>query len=239
VTPGLAALHRRGDSVAVIAAVDLGHPLAQGGERDVGLVLTRDENEPPMIVRERGAEDRVVFRVAVPAARYLVSLEGLNPETGAARVRFGHGLAGREPGEPYVSDLLLFEAAAATGEGLDAVAPHMLGTTRIDRGRHGSQLGVFRETYGLESQWVAQVSISVTPKEGLLGRVASILRLRNSNRVRTSWQEVIDGTGVDHVERTLRVDLSPLSTGGHTLEIQIQTEDGALVTASRDIEIVR
>jgi len=227
------AFFARGDSFAVAAATDLrGHPLAIRRPLEVGMVLMREElDEPAIVWGEEVSLTRYLFRTTVPAEGHFVSIEALVGHEAAARVRFGHGLPGIEEGALGLSDLLLFEWQEGLPEQLDAVAPHMLGSTRITG---NEAIGLFWEVYGLGESNGIEVSLTVRREDaGILRRLGQALRLvaaRDGPSVR--WEEE---EGVEEVVgRTLRLDLSGLDPGDYVLEIEVRAQDGREAVASRD-----
>ncbi|MBI4521448.1 MAG: hypothetical protein HY701_11465 [Gemmatimonadetes bacterium] len=231
-----AAFFRRGDSVAVAAGIEFtGHPLAIRGGLEVGLILARDESDTPTIVRSQGLGNRFVFRAVVADQRHLVSIEALTDGRGVGRTRFGHGLPERAPGDVALSDLLLFDWRDGLEQELDAVAPHMLGTSRI---RPGRQVGMFWEMYGLEQDDAIELSLTTAPRRGLLANLAAAIGIAGRESVRTTWQDATEGDELDIVGRTLRIDLSRLSPGDYTLELTVRTGNGETAVASREIQIV-
>lgn len=226
------AFFARGDSFAVAAATDLsGHPLAIRRPLEVGMVLMREElDEAAIVWGEEVSLARYLFRTKVPAEAHFVSIEALAGREAAARVRFGHGLPGIEEGALGLSDLLLFEWREGIPEQLDAVAPHMLGSTRITG---DEAIGLFWEVYGLRESNGIDVSLTVRREDaGILRRLGQALRLvaaRDGPSVR--WEE--EG-GIDEIAgRTLRLDLSGLDPGDYVLEIEVRTPDGHEAGASR------
>jgi hypothetical protein len=227
------AFFRRGEAFEVAAATDLrGHPLAVRRPLDVGMVLLRgDLDEETIAWGEEVSLARFLLRATVPAEAHLVSIEALSGTEAAARVRFGHGLPDLEEGALGLSDLLLFEWQEGLPEELEAVAPHMLGTTRIG-GRE--PIGLFWEMYGVEGADELEFSVTVRREDtGFLRRLGQALRIVGSRGdISLRWEE--EGRGeVEVAGRTLRLDLSGLEPGDYLLELQVRAGDGREATMTR------
>ena len=230
---------RRGDSVAVAAATDLGGTLLDGAQEvRVGVVLARNENDEPFTELRKGpgADGPFRFRLDAPESRYLVSLEALAAGEGAGRARFGDGLPENDPDGLAVSDLVLFDwEDEDPPDSLEEMYPRMLGGTRLDG---TTSVGLYWEVYGPEADEPFSVAVHTTPPEpGVLRRVGRALGLvGDADPVQVSWEDAADSG--PHSSRAVRLDLGELDEGAHTLEVTIETADG-LVATTRRVEIVQ
>ncbi len=230
------AFFARGGGVTAVAASDLtGHPLGEPATLNAGLVLARDERTPPLIARGEAEDGRLRFRIDAPERRYLVSVEAIAAGGGAARGRFGHGLAEPGPGIS-LSDLLLWEWRDEVQQDLDSVAPLMLGSSRVPL---SATLGVYWETYGLVDGQVVDVSMQALPRErGLFRRLGEALRLVSPpESLRFVWREGADVADAGIVGRTLELDLSGLRPGEYTLELGVRAESGEAIVTEREITL--
>lgn len=233
------AFFQRGDSVAVVAGIDLlGHPL-RAGPVEIGLILARSELHAPVIVREQVAEPgRHVLRAMVPADGYLVGVEVLRESRGAGRVRFGKTVPARSEGGGSVSDLLLFDWVPGTeaDDELDAIVPRILGRTRLTRRQ---EVGVYFELYGVSEEETVDVTLTLEPVRGFFGRLLSALRVSPPHRIRTGWEEGMELVGLGTARRALRVDLASLTEGEYIFKLTLRTPDGEEVIATSEVEVVR
>lgn len=225
----------RGDSLLVAAAANTATSGLDGARTvTAGIVLSRAPDDEPVMVVDDTAPGTHRFILTVPDDAWLISVEALASDHGAARARFGHRLPERV-GAFGLSDILLFDWDDDIGEQLDDVLPRMLGTTRLERDR---KVGIYWEMYGVDRDDDIEITLRVTPHEsGFLRRLGESLRLVGRRAaVGVEWQDQVGRT--DIVSRTLQVDLGSLSRGTYTLEVQARDGAGATVVARRDIEIL-
>jgi hypothetical protein len=229
---------RRGESTLVVAAYDLTRDsLFRDVTLDVALVLARDEQAAPYVVRRAGAEPAGVLVAAAPWGPAVLSLELIaSPERRTARARSGALAKPSTEGDVIVSDLLLFDPPDSVPSELDAVLPHVHGPAALPR---GSRIGLYWEAYGLaaEGELLATV-VSVVPERiGWLRRaVESVGLVSRSRPVRLEWTEQGKPQG-GIAARALVVDLSPLSPGRYRIELDVTAAGRSTASASRAIRI--
>jgi hypothetical protein len=217
----------RGDSIIALVAAGLGRT------RVGGLVLSRNEDETPVMAKAPEGGGFVMAAMA-PRDRYLVSIESVREPSGAARARFGHALPEPSADGLGLSDLLLINWSASLPETLEAVAPRMIGSTRISANR---TIGVYWEVYGAADTTAIDVALSAIPEEGgIVQRIGQGLRLVTPrDGVAVRWQDIGDEPGI--VRKHLRLDMSQLPPGRYTLQMEVRQGDGAPATARRVIEL--
>jgi hypothetical protein len=229
---------RRGESTLVVAAYDLTRDsLFRDVTLDVALVLARDEQAAPYVVRRASAEPTGVVVAAAPWRPALLSLELIAaPERRAARARSGVQTEPSTKGDVIVSDLLLFDPPDSLPSELDAVLPHVGGPAALPR---GSRIGLYWEAYGLapEGEPLGTV-VSVVPERiGWLRRaVESVGLVSRSRPVRLEWTEQGKPRG-GIAARALVVDLSPLGPGRYRIELGVTAAGQRTASASRAIRI--
>jgi len=226
----------RGDSIEVTAAAQLrGHPLAVRAPLTVGVALAPGPGEPPVVVRAEGDGDLYRFRARTADAPQVVSVEAMGEREGAARTRFGHTRPAPGAQGIEISDLLVYEWADGLEQTLEATAPRMLGSTRIEGGR---EIGVYWEVYGVAAEQMIEFTVSGIPTEpGVLRRLGQALRIvspRETMEVR--WTEPADADGM--IGRTLRLDISQLSEADYVLELRAGAPGTSPAAAQRRIRIV-
>lgn len=229
------AFFERGDSVLATAAIDLdsGPLLAGGPVREAALMLAGGPASPVFGASTNVSSDRYVFKTSVPSGRYLVSVEAW---TGVilARARFGHGLHRPMEGMVRLSDLLLYTAADAIGaESLDEAFPRMRGGNLWSV---GERVGMYLEVYDSENPVAYDVTVSLTPAErdGVLGRIGSILGRNRDDPVEVTWRQQPDQK-LAVVGLTLK--LENLDPGEYVIEVRIGGASSQPAIASRRIEV--
>ena len=114
---------------------------------EVGLFLLSDELATPTVIRRPTVGPRGDFRLTIPAAPKLFSLELFSENDSlAARARYGLPLRRVPPGMLAISSLLVTEPASPLPDDLDRAAQLALGSLRV---RPGQRLGLYWEIYGI------------------------------------------------------------------------------------------
>lgn len=218
----------RGDSILVVTAASPG-----GTASVVGVALSRNEREQPYIAEQTNVTGIARLSTRVPRDAWLVSVEAIG-QGGAFRSRFGHPLPSPTASGVSLSDLLLFELEDGLDESLDAVAPRMLGSTKLAAER---AVGVFWEVYGVTDKASLNVSLTVRSVDtGFVRRVGEALGLLSPQPPATiDWAESVESGGF--LAKHLRLDLSDLPAGRYELEIRVDDGTGARTMATRRFEI--
>jgi hypothetical protein len=221
------AFFARGDSILAVAAASVGRVIRGG------MVLSASE-DADLIVVDSDQTGWYRLQTRVPRAPYLVSIEAVREAGGAVRARFGHSLPATTGGGLGLSDLLLFNWRDDVDDDLDAILPHMLGTTAVAGAR---PFGVYWEVYGATDATELQVSLSAAPvEEGVLRRLGQSLGLVSPrDGVGVRWQDTGDDPAI--LGKHLQLDLSHLRPGRYMLQLEVREGDGEPVVARRLIEV--
>jgi hypothetical protein len=233
--PSQIAAFRRGDSTLVVAAWDARRDTTLLGRHlDAALVLATD-GEHAVMARRADAGVRGSLSAIGVVDSGVVSVELLAAtERRAARTRIG--VTARGGGRVALSDLLLYESAAASPNALDAVVDSALASDIVPGSR---TLGVYWETYGLHPAG-EPVKYTLTVEQigvGWLRRTAERLHLTDpTSGLRIQWEEVpqrvngIAGRGV-------RVDLSRLRSGRYRMQLTASVSGEMPASVEREVEV--
>jgi len=154
------------------------------------------------------------------------------------RARYGVALRRPEAGGIGLSDVLLLTDPAARPATLDEAVPLARAGTRL---RAGERMGLFWETYrapGGPDALRVSLALSRRPAGGIR-RVAERIGLADAGApVRIRWTE--EAGGAPLLARSTTVALpAGLAPGEYLLEVTVQPPDGAAVTTTRALTIVR
>jgi len=232
--PSQVAFFERGDSILVTAAIDLTHGpvLDGGGIWEAAMILGQGPEGPMLITSSAESRDHYVFRRSVPWDRYLVSLEAIT-SSGLARTRFGNGLTHPSESPTRVSDLLLFSAEDLSGvESLDEALPTMRGGTRWTS---GERVGLYLEVYGPSRPDGYDVSVSLTPRSSVLGRIGRVLGFESRRPVEVTWRNQSD----DNVAVvSFTVALANVEPGDYVVEVTVETGSRRSIRVSRQLRVL-
>jgi hypothetical protein len=245
--PHQVAVFRRGDSAVVVAGYDVRENADERGRArtiqhvESALVLAKDENHQPLVVRGSGSEPSGVLVAIASAESALISLETLDTADSAhaARARFWLPLA-PATGELSLSDPLVLSVGRddSLPESLPAAIPLVRGAAAAQR---GGRLGLFWETYGLDRRPEAfRVTVSVVRGErGWLHRLAEWAGLAGRDRryVSLSWDEPPHPEPV--YGRALSLEMPDAAPGSYFLQIEVAMADGAVARTQREILVTR
>jgi hypothetical protein len=232
--PSQIAAFRRGDSTLVVAAWDGRRDTTLLGRHlDAALVLAADREHTVMARRaDAGVRGSLSTIGLLDSGVVSVELHAAT-ERRAARTRIG--VTARGSGRVALSDLLLYESAAASPNALDAVVDSALASDVVPGSR---TLGVYWETYGLHPAG-EPVKYTLTVEQigmGWLRRTAERLHLTDpTSGLRIQWEEVpqrvngIAGRGV-------RVDLSRLRSGRYRMQLTASASGEAPASVEREVE---
>ncbi|HSJ24841.1 MAG TPA: hypothetical protein VK929_09250 [Longimicrobiales bacterium] len=216
------------DSILAVAAATFGRT------RLGGVAFTRNETEPPRVIRapEGGA---LVLAGRLPVDAWVVSIESMREPSGVVRARFGHRLPDATEAGLRLSDIVLVSWVEALQPTLESVAPRMLPTTRFARSR---PVALYWEVYGVSDTTAVDIALSAEPDDpGLLARIGQSLRLATPrDGVAVRWQEQGDEPGI--LRSQTRIDFSSLPAGRYVLRLEISQGDGPPAVARRAIELV-
>lgn len=225
----------RGDSAVVVAATEgVADRASTESVRQVGVVLSRNPEDPPVIERVRSGSAPYRFRMTAPADRHLVSVELLT-DSGAARARFGGGLSEYGANGLGLSNLLFFDWSETQAEELDSIEPYVLGTTRLTM---EDTVGVYWEVYGVNEDDTLGISLRVVDESpGFLRRLGQTLRLVGpAEGVTLSW-DAQSGPDEDvHLGTSLQFGLEGLDPADYRLELTVE-RDGEAVTEVRRFSV--
>jgi len=254
--PHQVAVFRRGDSIVVVAGYDVRTSTLNHGrtprsaldrERarkvtrvEAALVLAKDENVEPIIVRGSSDGPQGVMTAIAPAESALLSLETLDTADSvhAARVRYWLPVA--PLGDAVaVSDPLLL--GATPGDSAHPSLADVLPLVRpVAQARRGERVPVFWETYGLgRSTQPYRVTLTVTQAgQNWLRRAAEWAGLakHDPRYVAVSWEEPPSSAPV--TPRALTIAMPDASPGVYLLEVSVAVPGAAVARASRDITIL-
>jgi len=230
------AFFERGDSLLVVAAVDLPYSVVfqKGATMGAELSLSRG---PGAMVTASSTEAAYRYRLTtmVESGRHLVALEARS-NRGVGRVRFGHGLPQPPEADLRLSDILLHRPRSPEpSENLEAVIPWMNGGSTWAT---GDTLGVYLEVYGPEEIEDYDVSVTLESLEegGLLRRLAQAVGLADpDNPLELSW---FQPTGSGRFNASYTLALSDLAPGQYALEMTFVGPGLQAATVRREIEVV-
>lgn len=224
---------RRGDSVLVVAAFELGNDTVLAGRVDSATLAVSLGPGGPAFRAPAPLQLGVArLALAVPEGTGMLGLE-VAARDGA---RFGRwrqwldSLPSRDG-----SDLVFFEPGDSLPAILEDVVSRLLPSMTVSR-RRG--VGVFWETYRTVSDSLP-LSISAIPdRPGVLGRVATSLKLASRRAPLTiRWQAPPGAT--PSVGRAIELDLSELKPGGYRIRVETSRPDGTSYLTERRIRLVK
>jgi hypothetical protein len=196
----------------------------------------------------------VVMQTQLAASPVVVGMEYRSTQgKAAARTRLGVDppppLSASRPGEISVSAPVLLRPSTdgtRPPSSPAAAIPMMLGTTSFP---HGSRVGVYWETYGVQSGDTLDVAVRVSQREpppapGQPPAPRTGVTPAPGSGITVQWREpdpnrVVTALGGPHPiqARAISLDLSTLQPGNYTLEVSVARPGGAPVSASRGIFI--
>ncbi len=253
--PHQVAVFRRGDSIVVVAGYDVRATLGDRGrsradadrrerERkvtrvDAALVLARDENAEPILVRGTGQGPEGVMTAFAPAESTLLSLETLDTADSVHAARTRYWLPVHPAAGVTLSDPLILRSTP--DDSLHPSLADVIPLARpVARAGRGERVGVFWETYGLErSSAPFRVTLTVTQAgQGWIRKAAEWVGLsqRDPSYVSLSWEEP-PRPGVRVYPRAIGISLPEASAGTYLLEIVVAVPGAAPAHASREITI--
>jgi len=132
-----------------------------------------------------------------------------------------------------VSDLLLFSAEDLSGvESLDEALPTMRGGTRWTS---GERVGLYLEVYGPSRPDGYDVSVSLTPRSSVLGRIGRVLGFESRRPVEVTWRNQSD----DNVAVvSFTVALANVEPGDYVVEVTVETGSRRSIRVSRQLRVL-
>jgi len=227
------ALFRRGDSVQVVAAFDVSsrRPF-DSAQVQSALVLAPDEKSPLIM---SAATARGTFSASIDGRPHLMSLEVLSlDKRHAAWKRAGIWLPPKRPGQPEISDILLFEPVAVEVTELEQAVPAALPGNELKR----AKTGIYWEIYGLAQQDSAlPVTLTLTPAgRSAWRRIGQSIGLApRASPLNIAWRDTPSMGGVS--SRSVVLDLSLVPRGKYLLRVQVKPSGRAPIAATRSIEL--
>lgn len=207
---------RRGSSLALVAAGDLGASrLRRAVETTTHLVLTDAPGSIPLHLRQQARRERPILFGEAPPLRFLTSFEVFSDLGIGVNRQFISPLSMEGP---EISDLLLFDPSdEETPDALESAIPSTLGSPRVEE---GGTMGVFLEIYG------APVGTSLTfeltlqrEAGGLVDRLVGLFPGGSrEGRGQVAWTE--PSAGATH-PRSVNLDLSHLSPADYELILRV------------------
>lgn len=225
---------RRGDSMLVVAAYDVGSDTVWTRHAlQAGLVLASSPTDADIARDTTDAGTKGTLTALVPDRAALMSLEVFAPEARrAARARYG--LASLTD-STILSDILLLTPHAPMPSSLDDVLPAALGSATPAA---GDTLGIYWECYARATPTnPLTVRLRVVPaKRGWLHGVAHAMHLASTaTPIALEWTDV--GTPDGAPGRAIRLGLRDLPPGRYTLEISVEGHALPRAATSREITI--
>ncbi|HEX6966225.1 MAG TPA: hypothetical protein VF166_10525 [Gemmatimonadaceae bacterium] len=226
---------RRGDSMLVVAAYDVGADTVWTRHvLHAGLVLASSPTAVDGARLAPRATTRGTFAVLVPDHAALMSLEVFAPDTRRAeRARYGVASLGDST---ILSDILLVASRTPVHPSLDDVLPAALGGASAPV---GDTLGLYWECYARATPAdPLTVRLRVVPaKHGWLHGVAHAMRLASTpTPIALEWTDV--GAPDGAVGRAIRLGLRDLPPGHYAVEISVEGHALQRATTSREISIM-
>jgi hypothetical protein len=230
----------RGDSLVIVAAMELPGPPRMGERVQAALALVTGDSGPVVHVAYPMGSLAVVTATSTNSPQ-LASVELLDRESKLAR-RARYGVAPlRRGGRTGLSDLLLHIPADSQPRTLGEATRLAIGTTTIAAAAL-PRIGVYWESYGLKPGGEPAVVLLSMERTDLrwVERAASRLRLvRSSARpLHVRWQDV-PGQDGGFNGRSLTIDVSAVRAGRYLLSVTLSTADGGSAFAERLVEIER
>ncbi len=235
----LTTLFRRGDSVLVVAAYDVGGDTLMAGASLTGALLVSDGPDAGVTsgsVRQDTPTSGTLF-VTAPDRPLLASVEILAGNR-VHRSRLGLGFTDSLHRRVRMSELGLFVPGDGLPTSLDGFLQRAMAAPVV---RRGEKLGLYWEVYGLrpdDSELILRVEIERT-RRGWLGRLGERVGLLGGDGgVRLGWRE--SARTADSISpRAVVVDLSGLDPGEYRLRIDVGRGSDLAVSTSRLLEVVR
>lgn len=256
--PHQVAVFHRGDSMVVVAGYDVragydrrwsakakAHERERERARSVtrveaALVLARDENAEPIVVKGVGRGPEGVMTAIAPANPALLSLETLDTADSvhAARARYWLPVAPRRDGVTLSDPLLL---RGAPGDSLHPTLADVLPLVRpVAQARRGERVPVFWETYGLgRSAQGYRVTLTVTRAgQSWLRRAAAWAGLakHDPRYVALSWEEPPSALAI--TPRAISISMPDASPGTYLLDIAVALPGAEVARSSREVTIL-
>lgn len=227
---------RRGDAMLVVGAYRR-EEAGQGprGAVEAGLFLVPEDGGATL--ETRGSDAEGVLTLQAPPARYVSSLELLDPDGRRAwRARQGVKQDALVPGLVAVSDLLVLKEDAPLPETLDGALPLVRPGVRL---RRGERFGVVWEVYGLRVAEPARVSLGFTRgRPGFLARVGAWAGILEPDApVEVTFD--VTGEGVQTAFRAVHLTLPELEPGEYTLHLRLELPGREAALTSRPIVVER
>lgn len=236
----------RRDSTLLLAVSTMLHDqtLAPLGDSLTAMLLTSPRPDTIRIVAQRRARNgaSLVLSGVILAEPALVGVEipGRGRDGASARLRFGlfppSTLSAMAKNEVAVSEPVLLDAGAAAGGEASAIddagvaISRMLGSVRL---KHVDRLGVFFESYGLQSGDTVDVSVRIERSTAptTLHRIGMALRVSDdpNGAVEVKWREPQPGRSSRSISagrvpvqaRSLTLNIARLKRGDYTLDVTI------------------
>ncbi len=233
------AAFNRGDSVVVVAAVDLTHDtlFAEVAEAETGLFLLHDEHSAPRVARRMIENGTGSLSLNVAPGPTLMSLEVRAPtERRAGRARYGLRLTAIPPHGVGLSDVLLLGAVDSLPSSLAEAIPAARGSGRV---RGGEKIGLYWEVYGVDPNEAFSVTILLTEENrGVLRRLGERLGIvREVHPVRVRWQEA-PAQDAPILPRSLELEVPEVSPGRYRLELTLTLAGREPLSVSRQVQVV-
>ncbi len=256
--PHQVAIFHRGDSIVVVAGYDVRetqdrgrHARSEAKERErernrnvtrveAALVLAKDENTEPMVVKGSGTGPEGVMTAIAPAQPALLSLETLDTADSVQAARVRYWLPVSPLGDSVaVSDPLLLRATP--GDSVHPSLAEVLPLVRpVAQARRGERVPVFWETYGLQRfPRPFRVTLTVTQAgQSWLRRAAEWAGLarHDPHYVAVSWEEPPTSSPV--APRAISIAMPDASPGVYLLEVSVAAPGAPVARASREITIL-
>jgi len=250
--PDQTAFFRRAHNALIAVATQMPGEVFRGSDRHTAsLVLSAAPDSALVVQRLVSTTGRVALTAPV-LEPCLVSMEILaESRTVAGRSRYAvvplSGLDELPKGEIALSDLALFEVdpEAMPPASVDELLPRMLPSPSVPR---GARLGVFWETYGLDTGDVVDVRLRVErDEEGFLRRLAAMTGFASDEKaaVEISWREPQGGFsgrafadgGVRVQPRAITLGLAALEAGRYTVMLKLTPAGGPAAVSVRPLVI--
>lgn len=237
------AVFRRGDSAIVVMAYETKDTKAVAGTpiRAALVVTPADSVVHDYAAVRDSAPPAGVFTVRAPYGPLLMSAEVAAPARHAvARARYGIGPDPEEKFRVTLSDLLFYTPYGAFPSSVEQVAPHALHTERV---RADEKLGVYWEAYGTdpdgEKMHVSLVVLREGPPDegGFFRRMTRAISGQSGTPVRVSVDD-ISARGSFTSSRAIELDISTLSKGAYTVQLEIDVAGQPTLRAEHRIEVV-
>ncbi|HEX5439043.1 MAG TPA: hypothetical protein VFW98_17960 [Gemmatimonadaceae bacterium] len=226
---------RRGDSMLVVAAYDVGDDTAWAGRSlRAGLVLAPS---PDIVAARRITDDartHDVLSAVVPSRAQLVSLEVLAP-TGHHVARARYGLQPLD-GTAALSDLLLLARDSLRG----TLAQLMSAARGSNVIAEGDTVGLYWECYAPATPGhPLTVRLRVAPeKQSWLHGLAHALHLASDPApIALEWHDT--GRADHSAGRTLRLGLGDLQPGQYRIELSVEGRGTPRASTVRHVRVVR